>query len=227
LGQTQTATYAGPVFAQPFHTTALCSPSRVSLLTSRNHHTVGIRGISNWDTGYPHMRSAVTRRAAMLPELLPSNGYATYAVGKWRLAPIVECSAAGPHDNWPLLQRGFDPFYGFMQGETNQFHPELTVDNHHIDPPATPANGYHVSEDLVDCSVAMINDLNAVLPERPFLLWLAFGATHSPHQAPKEYLQRWCGWFNDSWDLACNAVFVRQKEMGVVPPNAWLADRNC
>jgi len=216
---------AGGIRYTGFHTTALCSPSRAALLTGRNHHTVGMRGISNWDTGYPHMRGAVTRRAAMLPEILSDHGYATYAVGKWHLAPMVECSAAGPHDNWPL-QRGFDRYYGFLQGETDQFHPELTVDNHHIDPPATPEQGYHLSEDLVDHSIEMIDDLNAVLPERPFLLWLAFGATHSPHQAPAEYLERWRGRFDDGWDEARRTWFERQQQMGIVPPGTRLADRN-
>ena len=132
-----------------FHTTALCSPSRAALLTGRNPHAVGMRGVSNWNTGFPHMRGGISPRAATVAETLRTHGYATYAAGKWHLAPMEECSAAGPHTNWPL-QKGFDRFYGFLQGETDQFHPELTSDNGHIDPPGRPEDGYHVSEDIVD-----------------------------------------------------------------------------
>ncbi len=117
-----------------FHTTALCSPSRACLLTGRNHHAVGMRAISNMDTGFPNMRGAIPRSAATLAEILRDNGYATFAAGKWHLAPMAECTAAGPYHNWPL-QRGFDRYYGFLQGETDQFAPELTCDNHFVDPP--------------------------------------------------------------------------------------------
>ena len=117
-----------------FHTTALCSPTRASLLTGRNHHTVGMRGLSNFDTGYPNMRGCISPHAATIAEILREEGYATFAAGKWHLAPMEEASTAGPFDNWPL-QRGFDRFYGFLQGETDQFHPELTYDNHPVDPP--------------------------------------------------------------------------------------------
>src|SRR3990172_2970775 len=157
-----------------FHTTALCSPSRACLLTGRNHHSVGMRGVSNWDTGFPHMRGAIPQSAGTLPELLREYGYATYCVGKWHLAPMHECSAAGPHTNWPL-QKGFDRFYGFLQGETDQFYPELTEDNHHIEPPRRPEDGYHLSEDLADQSIGWIRDLKSLRPDRPFLLYLALG----------------------------------------------------
>src|SRR5581483_3310580 len=177
-----------------FHTTALCSPSRASLLTGRNPHAVGMRGVSNWNTGFPHMRGGISPRAATLAELLRAHGYATYAAGKWHLAPMEECSAAGPHTNWPL-QKGFDRFYGFLQGETDQFHPELTSDNGHIDPPARPEDGYHVSEDIVDQATGWIGDLQSIRPDRPFFLYLAFGATHAPHQAPLDYRMRWRGKF--------------------------------
>ena len=208
-----------------FHTTALCSPSRACLLTGRNHHAVGMRGLSNFDTGFPNMRGAITRRAATVVELLRSSGYATYSAGKWHLAPMHECSAAGPHDNWPL-QRGFDRFYGFLQGETDQFHPELTEDNHHIDPPGHPQDGYHLSADLVDQSMGWIRDLKSVRPDRPFFLHLAFGATHAPHQSPREYVEKYRGRFDDGWDVARERWFQRQLEMGVVPKGTTLAPRN-
>ena len=120
-----------------FHTTALCSPSRASLLTGRNHHAVGMRGVSNWNTGFPNMRGGITPKAATMAEVLRLEGYATLCAGKWHLAPMEECTAAGPHTNWPL-QKGFDRFYGFLNGETDQFYPELTQDNQHILPPRTP-----------------------------------------------------------------------------------------
>jgi len=208
-----------------FHTTSLCSPSRACLLTGRNHHAVGMRGLSNFDTGFPNMRGAITQRAATVAELLRACGYATYSAGKWHLAPMNECSAAGPHDNWPL-QKGFDRYYGFLQGETDQFYPELTEDNHHINPPGRPEDGYHLSADLVDQSMGWIRDLKSVRPDRPFFLHLAFGATHAPHQSPKEYVESYRGRFDDGWDAARGRWFRRQLETGVVPKGTTLAPRN-
>jgi arylsulfatase len=208
-----------------FHTTALCSPSRAALLTGRNPHAVGMRGISNWDTGFPHMRGGITPRAATVAELLREHGYATYAAGKWHLAPMEQCSAAGPHTNWPL-QKGFDRFYGFLQGEADQFHPELTCDNTHVDPPAGAADGYHVSADVTDRAMGWINDLHSIRPDRPFFLYLAFGATHAPHQAPPEYLARWRGRFDDGYDAARQRWFARQLDLGVVPNGTTLAPPN-
>lgn len=208
-----------------FHTTALCSPSRAALLTGRNPHAVGMRGVSNWNTGFPHMRGGISPRAATVAELLRTHGYATFAAGKWHLAPMEECSAAGPHTNWPL-QKGFDRFYGFLQGETDQFHPELTSDNGHIDPPGRPEDGYHVSEDIVDKATGWIGDLCSIRPDRPFFLYLAFGATHAPHQAPLEYRQRWRGRFDDGYDEARKRWFQRQLDLGIVPAGTTLAPPN-
>jgi arylsulfatase len=208
-----------------FHTTALCSPSRAALLTGCNPHAVGMRGVSNWDTGYPHMRGGINPRAATIAELLRAHGYATYAAGKWHLAPMEECSAAGPHHNWPV-QKGFDRFYGFLQGETDQFYPELTNDNTHIDPPAGPEAGYHVSEDIVDRAMGWVGNLHSVRPDRPFLLYLAFGATHAPHQSPLEYRLRWRGRFDDGYDAVRERWFRRQLDLGVVPPGTRLAPPN-
>ena len=208
-----------------FHTTALCSPSRAALLTGRNHHAVGMRGVSNWSTGFPHMRGGISPRAATVAEHLRAHGYATYAAGKWHLAPMDECSAAGPHTNWPL-QKGFDRFYGFLQGETDQFHPELTSDNGHVDPPGRPEDGYHVSEDIVDRATGWIGDLQSIRPDRPFFLYLAFGATHAPHQAPREHRERWRGRFDDGYDAARERWFARQLELGVVPSATTLAPPN-
>jgi arylsulfatase len=208
-----------------FHTTALCSPSRAALLTGRNAHAVGMRGVSNWNTGFPHMRGGIHPSAATVAQLLREHGYATYAAGKWHLAPMEECSAAGPHHNWPV-QKGFDRFYGFLQGETDQFHPELTQDNTHIDPPARPEDGYHVSEDVVDHATGWISDLQSIRPDRPFFLYLAFGATHAPHQAPAKYLERWRGRFDDGYDEARQRWYQRQLDLGVIPPGTTLAPPN-
>ena len=216
---------AGGLRYTGFHTTALCSPTRACLMSGRNHHSVGMRAVSNWNTGFPHMRGGITPRAATIAELLRAHGYATYAAGKWHLAPMEETSAAGPHHNWPL-QKGFDRFYGFLQGETDQFHPELTHDNHHIDPPGRPDDGYHVSEDLIDRSAGWIRDLVSVRPDRPFFLYLAFGAMHSPHQAPADYLERWKGAFDEGYDVMRERWFARQLEMGIVPAGTNPAPRN-
>jgi arylsulfatase len=216
---------AGGLRYTGFHTTALCSPSRAALLTGRNPHAVGMRGVSNWSTGFPHMRGGISPRAATVAELLRPHGYATYAAGKWHLAPMDECSAAGPHTSWPL-QKGFDRFYGFLQGETDQFHPELTSDNGHIDPPRRPEDGYHVSEDIVDRATGWIGDLQSIRPDRPFFLYLAFGATHAPHQAPLEYRQRWRGRFDDGYEAARERWFARQLELGIVPAGTTLAPPN-
>jgi arylsulfatase A-like enzyme len=208
-----------------FHTTALCSSSRACLLTGRNHHAVGMRAISNFDTGFPNMRGSVSPAAATIAEVLRDGGYATYAVGKWHLAPMAEATAAGPFHNWPL-RKGFNGFYGFLQGETDQFHPELTRDNHFIDQPKTPEEGYHVSEDLVDRSMDWVRDQVSIAPERPFFLYLAFGAMHAPHQAPRAYLEKYRGRFDGGWDEAREAWFARQKAMGIVPPETELAPHN-
>ena len=208
-----------------FHTTALCSPTRACLLTGRNHHAVGMRGVSNMDTGYPNMRGFLPRSAATVADVLRGAGYGTYATGKWHLTPMSECSAAGPFHNWPL-QRGFDRFYGFMQGETDQFYPELTSDNHHIEAHALPEDGYHVSEDVVDRSIGMLRDQISLVPERPFFLYVAFGATHSPHQAPEAYRGKYRGKFDAGWDAVRADWYARQKELGIIPQNTDLAPLN-
>jgi len=216
---------AGGLRYSGFHTTALCSPSRACLLTGRNHHSVGMRGVANWNTGFPHMRGGISARAATVAETLRMHGYATYAAGKWHLAPMIETSAAGPHTNWPL-QKGFDRYYGFLQGETDQFFPELTHDNHHVTPPTGVEDGYHVSEDLVDRSIGWIRDLVSVRPDRPFFLYLAFGATHAPHQSPQLYRDRWRGRFDEGYDVVRQRWYERQLELGIIPPGTALAPRN-
>lgn len=208
-----------------FHTTALCSPTRACIMTGRNHHAVAMRAISNMDSGYPHMRGALPRSAATVAEVLRESGYATFATGKWHLAPMAQCSAAGPFHNWPL-QKGFNRFYGFMQGETDHFSPEITVDNHMVNPPGTPQDGYHFSEDMVDQSIGMVRDLHSMVPERPFFMYMAFGATHSPHHAPQDYMEKYRGRFDAGWDEVRAEWFARQNESGIIPKGTQLAPRN-
>ncbi|MDX2382312.1 MAG: arylsulfatase [Acidimicrobiia bacterium] len=208
-----------------FHVTPLCSPTRASLLTGRSQHAVGMRGVSNFRTGFPNMLGHITNHAATAAEVLRDEGYATFCTGKWHLAPMEQCSAAGPFEFWPL-GKGFDRFYGFLEGETDQFHPELVCDNHPIDPPARPEDGYHVSEDLVDQALRMVSDSRGVRPDRPFFLYVPFGATHAPHQAPEEYLAKYRGRYDEGWDVVRRRWYERQLELGVIPENTQLAPRN-
>jgi arylsulfatase len=208
-----------------FHVTPLCSPSRAALLTGRQHHEAGMRGLSNFRTGFPNMLGHISTKTATIAEVLRDRGYATFALGKWHLAPMEECSAAGPFDQWPL-GRGFDRFYGFLDGETDQFHPELVCDNHHIDAPGTPDTGYHLSEDLVDQALRMISDSKGVRPDRPFFTYLAFGAAHAPHQAPPEYMAKYRGRYDEGWDVVRQRWFDKQVATGVIPADTQLAPRN-
>jgi arylsulfatase len=208
-----------------FHVTPLCSPTRAALLTGRSQHAVGMRGVSNWRTGFPHQLGHISSAASTIAEVLGSEGYATFCAGKWHLAPTTDISAAGPVDHWPV-QRGFHRFYGFLEGETDQFHPELVQDNTHIDAPGTPEDGYHLSEDLVDRLLLMISDSKGVRPDRPFLAYLPFGATHAPHQAPKDYLDKYRGAFDEGWDVVRQRWYERQIELGVIAPDTELAPRN-
>ena len=216
---------AGGLRYSNFHVTPLCSPTRAALLTGRNHHTVGMRAISNFDSGYPHMRGHITDHATTMAEVLRDEGYATFGVGKWHLCAMENASAAGPYDQWPC-QRGFDRFYGFLEGETDQFSPDLVYDNHRVEPPASPDDGYHLSEDLVDHAISFIHDSVSIRPDRPFFTYLAFGAMHAPHQAPAEYLEKYRGRFDEGWDVARERWFARQIELGLLPPDTVMAPRN-
>ena len=208
-----------------FHVTPLCSPTRAALLTGRANHAVGMRSVSNFRTGFPNQLGHISNHAATVAEVLGDAGYATFAVGKWHLAPMEQCSAAGPFDQWPL-GRGFDRHYGFLDGETDQFHPELVADNHPIDAPGGPGDGYHVSQDLVDQMLKMVADSKGVRPDRPFFGYVAFGATHAPHQAPEQYLLKYRGRFDEGWDVVRERWFRRQIETGVIPADTELAPRN-
>jgi arylsulfatase A-like enzyme len=208
-----------------FHTTAMCSTTRAALLTGRNHHSVGMGCLANFDSGFPGYRGKIAREAGTLPEMLKPHGYRSYMVGKWHATPLTETGPTGPFDGWPL-GRGFDRFYGFMDAETDQFAPELVRDNTPIEQPASYAQGYHLTADLVDQSIRFIADHVADAPETPWLLWLAPGACHAPHQGPKDLIQSYDPIFEKGWDAERQARLDRQKALGVVPPDTQMPPRN-
>ena len=208
-----------------FHTTTLCSPSRACLLTGRNHHPVGMRMLSNVDSGWPSGRGRMTRSAALVSEVLHDAGYNTLAVGKWHVAPMRETSPAGPFDEWPL-GRGFNQFYGFMNGATDHYYPELVRDNHAVLPPATPEEGYHLTSDLVDRSIGYVADHIAHAPHKPFFLYLPLGAAHAPHHAPAESMEAVRGRYYDGWEAIRRQRYQRQLEMGVIPAGTELPPSN-
>lgn len=207
-----------------FHVTALCSPTRACLLTGRNHHAVGMGFLTDIPIGLPGYNARIPRSAGTLPRLLRDAGYSTFAVGKWHLAPRWEQSASGPFERWPL-GLGFERYYGFLNGDTNQWTPELVRDNGFVAPPRTPAQGYHLSEDLADSAIRMIQDQQQATPEKPFFLYFAPGATHAPHHAPREWIDRYRGRFDDGWEAWRTRAFARQLEMGIVPAGTTLTER--
>jgi arylsulfatase len=204
------------------HTTALCSPSRSCIVTGRNHHANGMACITELASGYPGYNGVVPFENGMLSEMLLEHGYSTFMVGKWHLTPSNQETAAGPYDRWPL-GRGFQRFYGFLGGDTSQWYPDLVYDNHQVEPPKKPEEGYHLSEDLVDKAISFIADSKQADPNKPFYLHLCFGATHAPHHVAKEWADRYKGVFDDGWDAYREKTFARQKELGIVPADAELS----
>jgi len=205
-----------------FHTTALCSPTRACLLTGRNHHSNAMACITEGSTGFPGSNGNIPFENGFLSEVLLGEGYSTYAIGKWHLAPADQVSAAGPYDRWPL-GRGFERFYGFLGGETHQYHPDLVYDNHQVEPTTTPEEGYHLTEDLVDRAISFVADAKQVAPNKPFFLYFAPGAMHAPHHVRPEWIEPYQGRFDEGWDVYRERAFARQKEMGLVPPDADLS----
>ncbi|WP_117196022.1 arylsulfatase [Rhizobium terrae] len=208
-----------------FHTTTLCSPTRACLLTGRNHHAVGMRYLANVDMGWPSGRGAITPHAATIAEMLKDKGYSTFAVGKWHLAPTEDANAAGPFDQWPL-GRGFERFYGFMNGGTNHFYPELVEDNRLVSAPKTPEEGYHLSEDLVDQAIQMLSNQISLTPDKPFFMHLCFGAGHFPHQAPRHMIDKYRGRFDHGWDEERVRRLTKQKASGLVGADVELPPSN-
>jgi len=215
---------AGGLRYTNFHTTALCSPTRACLLTGRNHHSAGMGRIVELATGFPGYDSRIPPSCGFLPAMLTPYGYAAWAVGKWHLTPDDECHTAAPRERWPL-GRGFERFYGFFLGETHQFAPALVEDNRQIRTPRTIAEGYHLTEDLVDQAIGLVRDLRAIDEDKPFFLYLATGACHSPHHAPEDWLARYRGRFDGGWDAWREATLARQVASGVIPAGTTLSPR--
>lgn len=215
---------AGGLRYANFHTTALCSPTRACLLTGRNHHSNGMGRIIELATGYPGYNARIPRSNGFLSEMVVPHGYAAYAVGKWHLTPEDECHLAAARGRWPL-GRGFERFYGFFGGETHQFAPALICDNHQVEPPRTLAEGYHLTEDLIDHAIGLVRDLRAVDPHKPFFMYLCPAACHSPHQAPADWIGRYRGRFDTGWDAWREAALARQLASGLLPPHTELSPR--
>jgi arylsulfatase len=207
-----------------FHVTALCSPTRASLLTGRNHHRIGMGYLVDVPGQEPGYTAKIPPEAGTLAAVLKESGYSTMAVGKWHLAPRWENNPAGPYDRWPL-GLGFERYYGFLGAETNQWTPALVRDNSCVEQPRSPEEGYHLSEDLADQAIAMIRDQQQNTPERPFFCYFATGAMHAPLQAPEEWVRRYEGRFDRGWDAWREEIIARQKRIGVVPTDAEPTER--
>ncbi|TIC87494.1 arylsulfatase [Nocardioides sp. GY 10113] len=207
-----------------FHVTAVCSASRAALLTGRNHHAVGMGVTEEAALGFPGYTGRIPASAATLARVLRDGGYNTMAVGKWHLTPKTDYSAAGPYRHWPLAM-GFERYYGFLGAETSQWAPELVRDNTHVDPPRTPEEGYHLTEDLVDEAIRMVQDQQQAEARKPFFLYLAPGAAHAPHQVPEEWVEPYAGAFDGGWEAWREQVFERQVAAGVVPEGTVLPER--
>src|SRR4249920_1275817 len=208
-----------------WHTTALCSPTRSCLLTGRNHTRNSMACITEAAIGFPNASGTIPPENGMLSEILGELGWNTYMVGKWHLCPDDEMNLAATRRNWPS-GRGFDRWYGFLGAETNQWYPDLVYDNHPVDPPKTPEEGYHFSVDITDKALAFIRDMKAVAPDKPFFLYYSFGAGHAPHQVPKEWADKYKGKFDMGYEAYREQVFENQKKLGIIPENAELSPIN-
>jgi arylsulfatase A-like enzyme len=208
-----------------FHTTALCSPTRQALLTGRNHHTVGMGGVTEIATSAPGYNSVRPNTAAPLAETLKLNGYSTAQFGKCHEVPVWETSPLGPFDAWPTGGGGFEHFYGFVGGETNQWAPAIYRDTVPVEPDRTPEEGYHFTEDMTDQAIQWVRQQKALMADKPFFVYYAPGATHAPHHVPKEWADKYKGKFDQGWDKLREETFARQKELGVIPAEADLTAR--
>jgi arylsulfatase len=209
-----------------FHTTALCSPTRQALLTGRNHHSVGMGGITEIATAAPGYNSILPNTKAPLAVTLKLNGYSTAQFGKCHEVPVWQTSPAGPFNAWPTGGGGFEYFYGFIGGENNQWDPALYEGTTPIEPPKTPAEGYHLTEDLADKAINWVRQQKALLSDKPFFMYFAPGATHAPHHVPKEWADKYKGKFAHGWDQQREITFKKQKALGVIPANADLTPRH-
>jgi arylsulfatase A-like enzyme len=216
---------AGGLKYNRFHTTALCSPTRAALLSGRNHHTVGMGGITEIATSAPGYSSRRPNTCAPLAEILKLNGYSTAQFGKCHEVPVWETSPMGPFDNWPTGS-GFEYFYGFIGGEAHQYYPALYEGTIPVEPESTPDEGYHLMGDMTDKAIKWARQQKALMPDKPFFMYFAPGATHAPHHVPDEWVDKYAGQFDDGWDALRERIFVRQKELGVIPADAELTPRH-
>ena len=208
---------AGGLEYNRFHTTALCSPTRQALLTGRNHHSVGMGGITEIASGSPGYSSVLPNTASPIARTLKLNGYATAQFGKCHEVPVWETSPAGPFDAWPTGGGGFEYFYGFVGGEAHQWYPSLYEGTTPVEVKKTPEEGYHFMEDMTDKAISWIGRQKALIPDKPFFVYFAPGAAHAPHHVPKEWADKYKGKFDDGWDKLREATFARQKKLGVIP----------
>ena len=217
---------AGGLKFNRFHTTALCAPTRQALMTGRNHHTVGMGVITELATSAPGYSSIRPKSCAPLAETLTLNGYATAQFGKCHEVPVWQTSPLGPFDAWPTGGGGFEYFYGFIGGETNQYYPATYEGTTPVEPEKTPEEGYHFTADMTDKAIRWIRSQKSLMPEKPFFVYYAPGATHAPHHVPEEWSDKYRGRFDHGWDALREEILVRQKELGVVPPETQLTARH-
>ena len=209
-----------------FHTTALCAPTRQALLTGRNHHTVGMGVITELATSAPGYNSLRPNTCAPLAQTLRLNGYSTAQFGKCHEVPVWQSSPMGPFDAWPTGGGGFEYFYGFIGGETNQYYPAIYEGTTAVETEQTPEEGYHFTEDMTDKAITWIRQQKALMPDKPFFVYFAPGATHAPHHVPTEWSDKYKGRFDQGWDALREEILARQKELGVVPPETELTERH-
>ena len=218
---------AGGLTYNRFHTTALCAPTRQALLTGRNHHSVGMGSITETATSAPGNSSLRPNTKAPLAMTLKLNGYSTAQFGKCHEVPVWQSSPMGPFDAWPSAGGGFETFYGFIGGENNQWDPALYDGTTPVDlPPGAKEGEYHLTEDLADRACSWVRQQKALMPDKPFFMYFAPGATHAPHHVPKEWADKYAGQFDDGWDALRERTFARQKELGVIPEDAELTRRH-
>ena len=208
-----------------FHTTALCSPTRASLLTGRNATSNGMATIAEFSSGFPGISTRIPFENGFISEVLLEHGYNTYCVGKWHLTPGEETGMAASKKRWPL-GRGFERFYGFLGGESSGWFPDLIHDNHPVDPPATPAEGYHIAKDLSDKAIEFIRDAKVVEPDKPFFLYFSLDAAHAPHHVFLEWADRYKGTFDSGYEAIRATILARQKELGLLPEDTELSGIN-
>jgi arylsulfatase A-like enzyme len=237
VGFSTTSTFGGPIQTptfdklarlglryNKFHVNSLCSPTRASLLTGRNNHQVGFGTVAEAASGFPGYNGLWPKSTASVAEVLKDNGYNTAAFGKWHNTPTWQVSPVGPYDRWPT-GLGFQHFYGFLAGYDNQYYPRLFRDTVPVEPPSTPQQGYSLTTDITNEAIRWLHQQEAVAPDRPFFLYYAPGATHTPHQVPKPWIEKYKGKFDAGWDQIRKETFERQKKLGVIPANAELTPR--